>query len=106
MSTYKLPSGLMSVEKIDGGFSCDFPKSNGKRNDALIEAMKELWKANKRIAELERELKQKELFFVGYTNPNQIEYAKEDEGTFYSNTDNNCYIPLFMLNVHKHRLEY
>ena len=53
---------------------------------------------------LEKELNQKLLYFVGYTNGNQIAYAKEDQGSFYVNTDNDCYIPVYMLAVHLHRL--
>jgi uncharacterized metal-binding protein len=56
------------------------------------------------IAKLKKELDQKSLYFVGYTNGNQIAYAKEDEGSFYVNTDNDCYIPVYMLAVHLHRL--
>jgi hypothetical protein len=46
------------------------------------------------------------LIHVGYTNPYQIEYAKEDqgEGAFYSDTENDCWIPLFMLRTHLRRL--
>jgi hypothetical protein len=51
-----------------------------------------------------RELQQKELVHVGYTNPYQIKYAKDEEGSFYPDTDNECYIPLYMLKKHKHRL--
>ena len=43
--------------------------------------------------------------FVGYTNGYQIHCAKESEGFFYPNTDNECYIPLYMLAIHEHRLE-
>jgi hypothetical protein len=57
-----------------------------------------------KCTELEKELDQKSLYFVGYTNGNQIAYAKEDEGSFYVNTDNDCYIPVYMLAVHLHRL--
>lgn len=49
-----------------------------------------------------------ELIFVGYTNGHQILYASEageGEGAFYSDTDNDCYIPLYMLKTHWHRLE-
>lgn len=47
------------------------------------------------------------LIFVGYTNGHQISYASEPdgEGCFYSNTDNECYIPLYMLETHRHRIE-
>ena len=49
-----------------------------------------------------------ELIFVGYTNGNQILYATEIngwEGSFYADTDNDCYIPLYMLKSHAHRLQ-
>lgn len=49
-----------------------------------------------------------ELIFVGYTNGYQILYATESEGgegSFYSDTDNDCYIPLYMLKSHAHRLQ-
>ena len=48
---------------------------------------------------------QEDLFFVGYTNGAQVLYASEDEGSFYSNTENGCFIPLYMLKTHEHRLE-
>ena len=51
---------------------------------------------------------QKELVFVGYTNGLQILYATKGEGgegAFYADTDNGCYIPLYMLRTHWHRLE-
>lgn len=60
----------------------------------------------KRLAEVERELTQKKLVHVGYTNGYQIYYAKNDEsGSFYPDTYNDCYIPLYMLDIHLHRLE-
>ena len=50
-----------------------------------------------------------ELIFVGYTNGNQILYANDanegGEGMFYKDTENDCYIPLYMLKTHWHRLE-
>lgn len=45
---------------------------------------------------------------VGFTNGHQISYANEDnggEGAFYFNTENECYIPLYMLKAHLHRIE-
>lgn len=48
---------------------------------------------------------QEELFFVGYTNGAQVLYATEDSGSFYKDTDNDCYIPLYMLKAHEHRLK-
>jgi len=44
-----------------------------------------------------------ELIHVGFTNNYQISYAKEDEGGFYNNNDQESYIPLYMLKVHEHR---
>lgn len=49
-----------------------------------------------------------ELIFVGYTNGYQILYAKDKdkgEGTFYPDTGDDCFIPLYMLKSHAHRLE-
>lgn len=51
---------------------------------------------------------QGELVFVGYTNGYQILYGAESEGgegSFYSDTENGCYIPLYMLKSHAHRLQ-
>lgn len=48
---------------------------------------------------------QEDLFFVGYTNGAQVLFASEEEGSFYSNTENECFIPLYMLKTHEHRLE-
>lgn len=45
------------------------------------------------------------LIFVGYTNGHQIKYGLEGEGAFYSTYENQCYIPLYMLKSHWHRLE-
>lgn len=60
-------------------------------------------KSDKRIAELEAQLRQQEHIFVGYTNAYQVEYAKTEEGAFYPDNDNDCYIPLYMLKIHEHR---
>lgn len=49
-----------------------------------------------------------ELVFVGYTNGLQIFYATEQEGWeggFYSDSENDCSIPLYMLKSHLHRIE-
>lgn len=54
---------------------------------------------------IEAHEKNQELFFVGYTNGAQVLYASEEEGSFYSNTENECFIPLYMLKTHEHRLE-
>lgn len=63
-----------------------------------------LAKANERLKVLERETAQKKHHFVGYSNGFQIAYAKHDEGCFYPSTDGDSYIPLYMLDVHLHRL--
>jgi hypothetical protein len=55
------------------------------------------------------EKSQEELVFVGYTNGDQILYAASEghggQGSFYSDTKEDCYIPLYMLKSHVHRLE-
>jgi hypothetical protein len=58
------------------------------------------------VAELEAELKtyKDKLVHVGYTNPHQVKYAKDESGLFYPDTENECYIPLYMLKQHEHRL--
>ena len=49
-----------------------------------------------------------ELIFVGYTNGDQIRYvseSREERGLFFGSTDGDCYIPLYMLKNHAHRIE-
>ena len=49
-----------------------------------------------------------DLIFVGYTNGDQILYANDQNkgrGAFYKDTDCDCFIPLYMLKVHQHRIE-
>lgn len=52
------------------------------------------------------ELRQRKLIHIGFTNESQVQYVTEDkeEGTFYPNSDHGCYIPIYMLNVHAHRV--
>lgn len=48
------------------------------------------------------------LILVGYTNGSQVKFANDSEeeaGGFYSNSDGECYIPLYMLEVHSDRLQ-
>ena len=72
----------------------------------MIESMStQLAKANERVAELEKELANKDLLHVGFTNGSQIKYAKVEEGAFYPDTSGDCYIPLYMLKSHEHRIE-
>ena len=43
---------------------------------------------------------------VGYTNGANIKLMQgTDYGAMYSNTNQNCYIPLYMLEGHLHRIE-
>ncbi len=65
----------------------------------------ELAKANERVAGLEKEISSKELLHVGFTNGDQVKYAKVEEGAFYPDTEGDCYIPLYMLKSHEHRIE-
>ena len=48
-----------------------------------------------------------ELAFVGFTNGAQILYANDatGEGLFFKDTQNDCFIPLYMLKTHGHRIE-
>ena len=46
------------------------------------------------------------LIHVGYTNPHQIEHAKVESGLFYPDTEHDCWIPVYMLKTHEHRLFY
>jgi len=43
------------------------------------------------------------LIHVGFTNKYQLDYANEAEGAFYADSDNECYIPLYMLKAHSMR---
>lgn len=48
------------------------------------------------------------LCHIGFTNGNQIYYASENqggEGAFYCDTKDECYIPIYMLKSHLHRVE-
>lgn len=65
----------------------------------------QLAKANERVAELEKELANKELLHVGFTNGDQIKNGVVEEGSFYPDTKGCCYIPLYMLKSHEHRIE-
>lgn len=57
-------------------------------------------------SEIETKEKTEALIFVGYTNGYQILYAAEEEGgTFHPDADGDCYIPLYMMKRHAHRLE-
>ena len=51
--------------------------------------------------------KKEDLCFVGFTNGSQISYAMESdgEGAFYFDSKNECYIPVYMLKAHLHRIE-
>lgn len=62
-------------------------------------------KANERVKELEKELANKELLHVGFTNGDQIKNGVVEEGSFYPDTKGCCYIPLYMLKSHEHRIE-
>ncbi len=52
---------------------------------------------------------QDELIFVGYTNGAQVLYANKEryggQGAFFKTSEHECYIPLYMLRKHAHRLK-
>ena len=58
------------------------------------------------VEALKSELRQGKLIHIGFTNESQVQYVTEDkeEGAFYPNSDHGCYIPIYMLNVHAHRV--
>jgi hypothetical protein len=90
-------------------FPCPECGNDGSDVDELEWQVKELTeqlaKANKRVKELEKDIKNKELIHVGFTNGYQVKYAKDEEGAFYPDTSGDCYIPLYMLKSHEHRIE-
>lgn len=57
-------------------------------------------------ANLKSDIEQRKLIHVGFTNEHQVTSVTEQQldGYFYPNSDNECYIPLYMLNVHAHRV--
>lgn len=75
------------------------------QQDIIDSLTEQLAKANERVKELEKDIKNKELIHVGFTNGDQVKYAKAEEGSFYPDTSGNCYIPLYMLKSHEHRIE-
>lgn len=59
-------------------------------------------------AERKKENLHESLIFVGYTNGYHINYATDreiGEGSFYYDTLGDCFIPLYMLKTHAHRIE-
>jgi hypothetical protein len=58
------------------------------------------------VKDLESELRQRKLIHIGFTNESQVQYVTEEkeDGSFYPNSDNGCYIPVYMLDVHAHRV--
>ena len=58
-------------------------------------------------ADFRSEHKKEGLCFIGFTNGTQISYAMESdgEGVFYNDSKNECYIPVYMLKSHLHRIE-
>lgn len=95
---YNTPSNLLYN---DGYFSQSI---RNKYPDHIIKQAELILagKVEKKVTDYEAS---DELIFVGYTNGYQILYASESEGLFYNNTENECYIPLYMLRVHEHRLQ-
>jgi hypothetical protein len=58
------------------------------------------------VARLENELRQQKLIHVGFTNETQVQFVTEhkQDGQFCPSSDDGCYIPLYMLNIHAHRV--
>lgn len=86
---------------------------NYYNSETLLEQQQEIQKMKEQnaalaatVEALKSELKHKDLIHIGFTNKSQIKYVTEDkdEGAFYQNSDHGCYIPIYMLNVHAHRV--
>lgn len=60
------------------------------------------------VKQLSNDLQQQKLIHIGFTNEHQVIYATEDktEAAFYPDSDNECYIPVYMLAVHTHRVGF
>lgn len=60
------------------------------------------------VEQLNNELRQQKLIHIGFTNESQVRFATEDktEAMFYPDSDNECYIPVYMLDIHAHRVGY
>ena len=77
-----------------------------KEVDAANDRNAELIEERDALAAENIELRQRKLIHIGFTNESQVQYVTEDkeEGAFYPNSDHGCYIPVYMLNVHAHRV--
>lgn len=79
-------------------------------SDLLENRVKELEAQNHallaQVRSLDNALRQHKLIHIGFTNESQVQYVNEqkEDGTFYPSSDNGCYIPVYMLDVHAHRV--
>lgn len=60
-----------------------------------------------KYSDLNNPSKKNDLCFIGFTNGLQISYGLDNggEGAFYSDCENKCHIPVYMLKAHTHRIE-
>ena len=59
-----------------------------------------------KYADFGQQKTEQELCFIGYTNGSNIKLLNgTGYGAMYSDTSQNCYIPLYMLKQHNHRIE-
>lgn len=75
-------------------------------NDRNAELVEERDTLAAQVKNLESELRQRKLIHIGFTNESQVQYVTEEkeDGSFYPDSDNGCYIPVYMLYVHAHRV--
>mgnify|MGYP003121737290 CR=1 FL=1 len=99
MSNPYIPDQLHHMSKKE---LLEFARTAHEENVKLVQ---QLAKANERVEELEKSIKNNELVHVGFTNGDQIKYANVEEGSFYPDTSGYCFIPLYMLKSHEHRIE-
>lgn len=102
----RLKRAIADVPK--GGMQTGSPKVVLKLADAerIMAEMENLISERAALAAENAELSQRELVHVGFTNEHQVTSVTEQQldGYFYHNSDNECYIPLYMLNIHSHRV--
>lgn len=88
--------GVAGPESDDDVFNVKLINSIGRAAKNIMRDAEQV-SDNKKIED--------KLIFIGYTNGIQISYASDDEGSFYNTTEEECYIPIYMLKTHAHRLE-
>lgn len=71
----------------------------------LNERINQLMAENERLKLTIAESRSHELIHIGFTNERQVHYVTTEklDGSFYPDSENECYIPVYMLATHAHR---